>query len=157
MCELAPKLPEINYDKGLPSCWRTVNLLAEFAERSQFLGSTSGAEGTRGSLQDGGEAASGRGAVSGHSVSAKEDIFREMAWKLAKRNKGASLATAAALLVLATVLAVSFSFINDARINAESQQSRVEQALGAFEQEQKDKQECTRPWCSQAGRSAPAL
>jgi len=80
----------------------------------------------------------------GRSVSAKTDSVKELAWKLAKRNKGASLATAAVLVVLATVLAVSFKFINDARIKAELQRARAEQALGAFKQEQKDKQERTR-------------
>jgi serine/threonine protein kinase len=80
----------------------------------------------------------------GRSVSAKQDTFRETAWKLVKRNRGASLATAAAAVVLVGVAGFFLKINYDARIEAESQRTRAEQALGAFEQEQKDKQERTR-------------
>lgn len=58
--------------------------------------------------------------VEGRSVSAKQDTVREQVWKLVKRNKGASLATAAALLVLTVVLAVAFWINIAARIQAET-------------------------------------
>ena len=56
----------------------------------------------------------------GRSVSAKHDSFREMAWKLLKRNKGASIATAAALLVLAAVAGFFLKINYDARMKAET-------------------------------------
>ncbi len=68
----------------------------------------------------------------GKSVSAKADRFHEMAWKLAKRNKGASVTALIALCVLAGVLAFSFHAILGSKKNAED-------ALAALEQEQKDK------------------
>src|SRR5262249_37598934 len=40
----------------------------------------------------------------GRSVSAKEDTFREMAWKLVKRNKGASTGAAAAFIIIVVSL-----------------------------------------------------
>src|SRR5262249_59769154 len=43
----------------------------------------------------------------GRSVSAKDDTFREAIWKLLKRNKGASVTAAVALLVLTVVLGIS--------------------------------------------------
>ncbi len=42
----------------------------------------------------------------GHSVSARQDTLRELLWKLARRNKAASLAGAVVLLVLVGSLAV---------------------------------------------------
>jgi tetratricopeptide (TPR) repeat protein len=68
----------------------------------------------------------------GRSVSAKQDTFREMLWKLVKRNKGASIATGIALLVLLTVLAVSFQFINAARLRAEVAQNKAEENYQAY-------------------------
>ena len=57
--------------------------------------------------------------LEGRSVSAKQDSFREMVWKLVKRNKGASIATAAALVVLVTVVGFFLKINYDARRAAE--------------------------------------
>jgi serine/threonine protein kinase len=62
----------------------------------------------------------------GRSVSAKSDSFREIAWKLVKRNKGASLATGIGLLVSLAVLVVSFQLINAARLRAEDERNNAE-------------------------------
>ena len=67
----------------------------------------------------------------GRSVSAKQDSFHEMAWKLIKRNKGASAGVAAALLVLA----VSLVFVLKAWYN-----TGVAHAAYLKEQEQRLKQ-----------------
>jgi serine/threonine protein kinase len=82
--------------------------------------------------------------MEGRSVSAKQDSAWEMFKKLVKRNKGVSIATSAGLLMLALVAGFFLKINYNARIEAESQRTRAEQALGAFEQEQKDKQERTR-------------
>jgi serine/threonine protein kinase len=65
----------------------------------------------------------------GRSVSAKQDNFRELAWKLVKRNKGVSITAAAALIIVTSVLAVSFWTVLDAKADAES-------ALHTLKQEQ---------------------
>jgi tetratricopeptide (TPR) repeat protein len=71
----------------------------------------------------------------GRSVSAKEDTYREAAWKLVKRNKAASLAAAVALLVLVCSVAFSFNAWRKAvRANeefAQAQKEKREQALKA--------------------------
>ena len=68
--------------------------------------------------------------LEGRSVSAKQDSFREMAWKLVKRNKGASI-TAAAALVVVTVLAGVFLKINyDARVVAETERGKAQEERG---------------------------
>jgi tetratricopeptide (TPR) repeat protein len=61
-----------------------------------------------------------------------------MLWKLVKRNKGASIATGIALLVLLTVLAVSFQFINAARLRAEVAQNKAEENYQAYAKQVKD-------------------
>jgi serine/threonine protein kinase len=68
----------------------------------------------------------------GRSVSAKADTVRELAWKLVKRNKGASLATAAATVVIATILFYSFRYNYAARVQAAEN-------LAAFERAQADR------------------
>src|SRR4051812_5671396 len=70
----------------------------------------------------------------GRSVSAKDDTKREMLWKFVKRNKGFSAATCAGFLVACLILAVSFKFINDARVRAQG-------ANALFLEEQKAKRE----------------
>jgi serine/threonine protein kinase len=81
--------------------------------------------------------------LEGRSVSAKQDSAWEMFRKLVKRNKGASLATAAALVVLAVVGAVAFVINYRARVQAEAN-------YAAFKQEQQDKVERMK-------RAAPAF
>jgi len=75
----------------------------------------------------------------GRSVSAKEDSAVEMCWKLVKRNKGASLAAALALVVLVCSLGFSFR----AWLHAEK-------AHAAYVKEQEDKR-------AQIQRSVPAF
>lgn len=65
----------------------------------------------------------------GRSVSARQDTAHEVLWKLIKRNRGVSLATAAAVLVIAVVVGVSVKLINDGRL-------RAEKALAAYLREQ---------------------
>jgi serine/threonine protein kinase len=78
----------------------------------------------------------------GRSVSAKLDTFKEMAWKLVKRNKGASATAAVGLLVLVLVLGIGFIAINNARLRAEDNYS-------AYLKEQESKHQ-------QARESVPA-
>jgi len=73
----------------------------------------------------------------GRSVSAKEDTKKEMIWKFVKRNKGFSAASFAGFVVVCVILGVSFSFINAARLRAESN-------LTAFQDEQKRRHEQNR-------------
>lgn len=69
----------------------------------------------------------------GKSVSAKEDTFKEMAWKLLKRNKGASL-TAAAALVLVTVLVGFFLKVNyEALLEADTERNNAKEAYRAYQ------------------------
>jgi tetratricopeptide (TPR) repeat protein len=68
----------------------------------------------------------------GRSVSARQDTAREILWKLVKRNQGASLATALALLVIAVIVGFSIKLINDGRL-------RAEDAYAAYRQEQEAK------------------
>jgi len=70
----------------------------------------------------------------GRSVSAKDDTFREMCWKLIKRNRGASITAAVACLVLAVLLCFGFRAIYRAKESAET-------ALQALQQEQQIKRE----------------
>lgn len=70
----------------------------------------------------------------GYSVSAKRDTFREQAWKLIKRNKGASVATAAALLVLLMGGVLSLVFINNARLRAEEARRKADANYAAFQE-----------------------
>jgi serine/threonine protein kinase len=73
--------------------------------------------------------------LEGRSVSAKHDTAWELLKKLIRRNKGASLATTAALVVLAVVAAVFLKINYDARV-------RAEESYDAYlkEQEQRKKQ-----------------
>jgi serine/threonine protein kinase len=81
--------------------------------------------------------------LEGRSVSAKHDTTWEMFQKLVKRNKGVSIATAAALGVL-TVVAAYFLKINyDERVRAETNYAK-------YKQEQDEKR-------AQAKGSVPAL
>jgi serine/threonine protein kinase len=64
----------------------------------------------------------------GRSVSARRDSFGEQLWKLAKRNKGASLATAAALVVLLVVVGIFLWINNNARVRAEHARKEAEAA-----------------------------
>ncbi len=73
----------------------------------------------------------------GRSVSAKEDSFREAVWKLIKRNKGVSAATAAALVVIGLIVGFGYRYNYDARLKAEK-------ASADFLREQGEKQARTR-------------
>jgi serine/threonine protein kinase len=55
----------------------------------------------------------------GRSVSAKEYSFREIFWKLVKRNKATSAVTFASLIVLIGMLIFGYAIINYARLKAE--------------------------------------
>lgn len=79
----------------------------------------------------------------GRSVSAKEDSAWEAVVKLVKRNKAVSLTTAAAVVVLATVLAVAYQVNYAARL-------RAEQAYSDYLEEQQAKNETIK-------RSLPAM
>jgi len=73
------------------------------------------------------------------SVSAKEDSFREMIWKLVKRNQGVSAVMFVSTIALATLLIVGSVAINASRIRAEQankeynleQMARQEQAISS--------------------------
>ena len=79
----------------------------------------------------------------GRSVSAKHDSAREMLWKFVRRNRGVSIATAAAAVLLTTVLAWS-SWVN-------YQARKSEEAAHAdYRREQEQKEERTR-------KAVPAL
>jgi serine/threonine protein kinase/Leucine-rich repeat (LRR) protein len=75
----------------------------------------------------------------GRSVSAKEDSAVEMCWKLVKRNKGASLAAAAALVVLVCSLGFSFrAWLHGERAHAayvkeqEEKRAQIQRSVPAF-------------------------
>ncbi|MCS6852984.1 MAG: tetratricopeptide repeat protein [Gemmataceae bacterium] len=72
--------------------------------------------------------------LEGRSVTAKPDRFGKALWKLAKRNKGASFATAAALLLLTTVVGVFLKFNHDARLEAEVARQQAEANYAAFQE-----------------------
>jgi serine/threonine protein kinase len=84
--------------------------------------------------------------LEGRSVSAKRDTAWELFKKLVKRNKGVSLATAAAVVVLTAVLGVAF-YVNyrervqaeTARGQAEMAQRKAEENHQAFLKEQEEK------------------
>jgi serine/threonine protein kinase len=95
--------------------------------------------------------------LEGRSVSAKEDSFREMAWKLVKRNKAASAATGIGMLVLMAVLAVSFLFINAARVRAEDERGKAEEERGKAEVAQNKAEEAYQAYQKQVKDSAPVL
>jgi serine/threonine protein kinase len=80
--------------------------------------------------------------LEGRSVSAKRDTAWELFRKLVKRNKGVSIATAAALVVLAVVASVFLKINYDARVAAEVARVRAEENYDAYlkEQEQRKKQ-----------------
>ena len=98
--------------------------------------------------------------LDGRSVSAKHDSVREIVWKLVKRNKAASVATGVGLLLLTVVLAVSFQFINAARLQAVDERGKAEVQRGnADEQrgiadEQRGKAEEQRGKAEQARQAA---
>ncbi len=70
--------------------------------------------------------------LEGRSVSAKHDTFREMAWKLVKRNKGVSITAAAALMVLTVVAGFFLKSNYDARVVAEKAQIKAEENYQAY-------------------------
>ena len=73
--------------------------------------------------------------LEGRSVSAKQDTAWEIVKKLVMRNKGASIAAAIGLVALTAVLAVSFQFINAARVQAENDRTVAEVERGKAEVE----------------------
>jgi serine/threonine protein kinase len=95
--------------------------------------------------------------LEGRSVSAKQDSFREMAWKLVKRNKAASAATGIGMLVLMAVLAVSVLFINAARVRAEDERGKAEEERGKAEVAQNKAEEAYAAYQKQVKDSAPVL
>jgi serine/threonine protein kinase len=84
--------------------------------------------------------------LEGRSVSAKHDTAWEMFKKLVKRNKGASIATATALLLLTGVVSVAFWVNHQERLKAEEARVQADKARGeaeahyqAFLKEQEEK------------------
>jgi hypothetical protein len=69
----------------------------------------------------------------GRSVSAKHDTFKEMAWKLVKRNQGISATAAAALLVLAVSAGLFLKSNYAARVQAETERGKAETERGKAE------------------------
>jgi hypothetical protein len=80
----------------------------------------------------------------GRSVSAKQDTFREMAWKLVKRNKGFSAASVAGFLVALIILSFSFKYNYVARVRAETAKQETARVFANYQQEQTDKEKRTR-------------
>jgi serine/threonine protein kinase len=80
--------------------------------------------------------------LEGRSVSAKRDTAWELLKKLVRRNKGVSVATAVALVVLAAVAGVFLKINYDARVAAEAARRQAEEHYNAYleEQEQRKKQ-----------------
>lgn len=75
----------------------------------------------------------------GRSVSAKEDSFREVIWKLIKRNRGVSAATFLSLAVIVLILTLSFRAIYGAKVQAETNYTAYKQEQESKEQERQDK------------------
>jgi serine/threonine protein kinase len=80
----------------------------------------------------------------GRSVSAKADTVRELLWKLVKRNKGASAATAAALMLISVIVTIGYQHNYEARIKAQDAQFRAEKANTDLIREQEEKERRTR-------------
>ncbi len=80
----------------------------------------------------------------GRSVSAKQDTAGEMLWKLVKRNKGASAATAAALVLISAIVTVGYKYNYEARVTAEEAQRKAEAANAEYLNEQREKERRTR-------------
>jgi serine/threonine protein kinase len=72
--------------------------------------------------------------LEGRSVSAKQDTFKELAWKLVKRNRGASVTAGIAAAVLAAILWFSFQAILRAKGQAEAH-------LASLQKEQEDRRQ----------------
>jgi serine/threonine protein kinase/Leucine-rich repeat (LRR) protein len=68
--------------------------------------------------------------LEGRSVSAKRDSAWELLAKLVKRNKGVSIATAAAILVLSAVVAVAYHSNYQQRVHAEIARGEADAARG---------------------------
>jgi hypothetical protein len=84
--------------------------------------------------------------LEGRSVSAKQDSFREMAWKLVKRNKGASIGVGLALVVLmASLLVIAAALFETWRAKRET-----DRAYADYRNEQEERKKQQRD-------SAPAL
>jgi tetratricopeptide (TPR) repeat protein len=84
--------------------------------------------------------------LEGRSVSAKHDSAWELFKKLVKRNQGASMATATALVVLIGVVSGAFYINNqarhraeEARVEADKARARAEDNYQAFLKEQQEK------------------
>jgi serine/threonine protein kinase len=77
----------------------------------------------------------------GRSVSAKEDTLREALWKLAKRNKQASITALIAVVVLSGIIWLSFRLILAAKGRAEDARARTQETLVALQNEQGIKHE----------------
>jgi serine/threonine protein kinase len=88
--------------------------------------------------------------MEGRSVSAKRDSAWELFTKLVKRNKGASIATAAALLVLAGVVTAAMWVNINERVKAQKARDDAEGNYKAYLAEVADKNERSK-------RSAPAF
>ncbi|MCY3017888.1 MAG: protein kinase [Planctomycetota bacterium] len=74
--------------------------------------------------------------MEGRAVSAKEDTSWEALVKLVRRNKGASVATAAALLIVVAVVSAGYWLNLQARDRAENSEEAATQALANFRSEQ---------------------
>jgi serine/threonine protein kinase len=77
--------------------------------------------------------------LEGRSVSAKQDSAWEMFKKLVKRNKGVSVATAGAMVLLLAGAAIAFYFINQERQEAVTARDKAEENYNAFLKEQEEK------------------
>src|SRR5205807_698905 len=74
--------------------------------------------------------------LEGRSVSARTDSAWQLFRKLLRRNRGASIATAASLVVLAVVLGGAFVLNYRERVHAEAAQKRAEENYQAYLAEQ---------------------
>jgi serine/threonine protein kinase len=88
--------------------------------------------------------------LEGRSVSAKRDTAWELFKKLVRRNKGVSVATAAAVLVLAVVVGVAFYLNNRERLQAQEARKQAEENHAAYLKAQDEKREGLK-------KSAPAF
>lgn len=82
--------------------------------------------------------------LAGRSVSAKQDSAREQIRKLIVRNKGVSASLAAGIGLLVLTLSVAFYVNLSARLHAETQQTKAENALASLETAQRDKEAAIR-------------
>ncbi|MCY3018447.1 MAG: protein kinase [Planctomycetota bacterium] len=88
--------------------------------------------------------------IEGRAVSAKQDTFAESVVKLVKRNKGVSMATAAAFLIVMAVVAVGYW------LNAR-ERGKAEKALEDFRTEQQKRETAEANGRADRKRSAPSF